>query len=178
MTVPFAFRRRDEKRDEPETPAAGNAGQPDAEAARLERLREHTRVAIEDLGRLRSEVETKTLKRFSEAVRGVAGLPARGLRPDDTELDLGTHERGQADATPGGWHAVGPGTVDDLWAAFDAHEVAPLLFTLLERVDELQGVVEWLVERIEPVLAQAERTVDRHAHAGDPGIDYQALDAP
>lgn len=177
MHVPFTFGKVGETQDPPETPPQGNAGQPDAEAARLERLREHTRVAIEDLGRLRLEVEAKTLQRVAAIHHRFDRLPRPGLRLGDTvvhhEAPTQVHPD---DALAGGWLSVLPETVDELWAAgMDA--AGTWLFTLLERVDELQGVVEWLIDRIEPVLTQAERVVARHGQPAAHAIDYAALDA-
>lgn len=176
MPVPFTFRKSGETQDPPEVPPSGNGGQPDAVAARLERLREHTRVAIEDLGRLRLEVEAKTLQRVGAIHHRFDGLPRPSLRLGDTVAHHEAPIQEHRDSSPGGWLSVRPETVDELWAAgMDA--AGTWLFTLLERVDELQGVVEWLIDRMEPVLTQAERVVARYGHAAAPAIDYAALDA-
>lgn len=177
MPVPFTFGQRGDKPTQPEAPPSGNEGQPDAEAGRLERLREHTRVAIDDLGRLRVEVESKTLPRLAAVRLGLSGLPTVVFQFQDAAIVGATAALEPPDALPGGWHAVRPETADAAWEGLAPSEVGTFLFTLLERVDELQGVVEWLVDRIEPVLAQAERAIARHAHGAARPVDVRALDA-
>ncbi|MNS67771.1 hypothetical protein D3C72_1010320 [compost metagenome] len=177
MPVPFTFGQRGDKPTQPEAAPPGNEGQPEADAGRLERLREHTRVAIDDLGRLRMEVEAKTLRRLDMVRGGFTGVPTLVFQFEDAAIVAPSSAHELTDGLPGGWHAVRPETVDAAWEALAPFEVGTFLFTLLERVDELQGVVEWLVDRIEPVLAQAERAIARHAHAPGQPIDVQTLDA-
>jgi hypothetical protein len=177
MPVPFTFGQRGDNPTQPEPPPSGNGGQPGAETGRLERLREHTRVAIDDLGRLRIEVESKTLRRLEAVRRSVSGVPTVVFQFGNAAIVGATPAPEPPEALPGGWHAVRPETVDAAWAALGPSEAGTYLFALLERVDELQGVVEWLVDRIEPVLAQVERAIARHAHTAASTVDVQALDA-